>query len=231
MSRNHDRIEELLAVRALGGLDGEDVADLDRMLADHGDCEECRALDAASTATASALAMALDPLEVDPAMPERILADHAAEPEVRDDLAARRDREGPRWLAVAAVAAVVVLVAGSLAVIRNGSDDPPSNPAQRLVTFEGSDTATLAMAFVPGQSGVIFWGEGLPDPGQGQTYEIWMIEDDEPISGGCVSPTDGRVAAYVDADVTTAEQMAVTVEPASCPHDAPTGEIVLSATL
>jgi anti-sigma-K factor RskA len=230
MSRDHDRIEELLAVRALGGLDGEDVADLDRMLADHGDCQECRSLEAASAATASALAMALDPIEVDPAMPDRILADRATEPEVRDDLAARRDREGPRWLAVAAVAAVLVLVASSLAVIRNGSDDPTTSPAQRIVTFEGSDTATLAMAFVPGQSGVIFWGEGLSDPGEGQTYEIWMIEDGEPISGGCVSPTDGRVAVFVDADVSTAQEMAVTVEPASCPG-APSGEIVLSTTL
>jgi hypothetical protein len=86
------------------------------------------------------------------------------------------------------------------------------------------------MAYVPGTSGVVFWGAGLPDPGPGYTYELWMIDDDTPIPGGRVTPVDGRLAAFVDADIGTAEQMAVTIEPSSCPG-APTSEPIQSLTL
>ena len=44
--RDHTRIDELLAVRALDALDGPDVEELERLLADHGDCAECRRLEA-----------------------------------------------------------------------------------------------------------------------------------------------------------------------------------------
>jgi hypothetical protein len=102
--------------------------------------------------------------------------------------------------------------------------------AQRVVTFDGEGDAELAMAYVPGQSGAVFWGDDLPDPGAGQTYEIWMIQGETPVSGGCVTPTDGRVALFVDANVSEAELMAVTLEPEVCP-DAPTGDVVLSVPL
>jgi hypothetical protein len=78
--------------------------------------------------------------------------------------------------------------------------------------------------------GAAFWGHGLPDPGEGMTYEIWMIDDGTPIPGGCVTPVDGRIAVFVNADVGTTEQMAVTVEPSACPPT-PSGEPVLTAPL
>jgi hypothetical protein len=86
------------------------------------------------------------------------------------------------------------------------------------------------MAYTPGESGAVFWGEGLPDPGEGQTFEIWMIDDGTPIPGGCAAPVDGRIALFVDAEIGTTDTMAVTVEPTDCPAE-PTTDPVLLAPL
>jgi len=42
--RDHGLIEELLALRALGGLEPDDDATRRAAMAAHGDCEECRQL-------------------------------------------------------------------------------------------------------------------------------------------------------------------------------------------
>ncbi|HYJ60446.1 MAG TPA: hypothetical protein VE032_03165, partial [Actinomycetota bacterium] len=143
MTRDHTTIEELLAVRSLGGLDGEDVHALDRMLADHGDCDECRALEATYADTAALLAASLDPVDVDPGMADRILAAPGGRPEAPS----APPRRGRAWAAIVAVAAVLVLVAGSLAVLRDRGPDPSVNWAQRVVAFDGA-TGEFAMAYV-----------------------------------------------------------------------------------
>ena len=76
----------------------------------------------------------------------------------------------------------------------------------------------------------MFWGEGLPQPGTDEALEIWMIQDGTAVRGACVVPADGRVAAFLDADVSDAEVMAVTVESSSCPEQ-PTTEPIFTAPL
>ena len=42
MMRSHERIEELIAIRSIGGLDPQEQAELEREMASHGfDCEGC----------------------------------------------------------------------------------------------------------------------------------------------------------------------------------------------
>ena len=65
MTRDHRLIDELLAVRALDGLDEDDAARLDRELASHGDCAECRRLEAEHLEVAGMLPLALDPRAVE----------------------------------------------------------------------------------------------------------------------------------------------------------------------
>jgi hypothetical protein len=86
------------------------------------------------------------------------------------------------------------------------------------------------VAFTPGESGAVLWGSNLPDPGQDKVYEIWMIQDGTPVSGGCFRPQDGRVALSVDASLGGTEAMALTAEPADCPSS-PSGEPVKTANL
>jgi len=247
MARDHDRIEELLAVRVLDALDGDDVAALAGEMSEHEpDCAECRRLEAELNEVAAMLAFALDPQPVDPSMPERILSEAMTVPEAqvasaddvaadrsaaRDQLAERRThRRGRGWTAlVAAAVAAALVVGGTVFLLPRRTESVTTNWAQTVVRFRGQN-GELAMAYEPGETGAVFWGRGLPDPGPGKTLEIWMFRGDTPISSGCVTTTDGRVAAFEPVDLSSAELMAVTVESAKCPS-APTSQPILTAPL
>jgi anti-sigma-K factor RskA len=225
MTREHTLIDELLAVRALDGLDGDDVALLERAMAAHGDCDECRRLEAAHREVAGILPATLDARAVDPTIVDRILATPRAD-ERPDELAGRRDARLARWQAAFGVAAAVaVILAVILAVRSSGAVQRFTN----VVRFEGG-SGELAMGYAPGRPGLLLVGTGLPDPGPGKVYELWMIEGDTPTRGACLDPTDGSVAAFVDAEVGSADVMAVTVEDRACP-EAPTTDPVYTAPL
>jgi anti-sigma-K factor RskA len=229
MIRDHELIDELLAIRALGGLDGDDRSMLERELAAHGDCDECRRLEAEHREVAGLLPYALDDRPVPDEMvdrilsqPRRTLATAAVPP---DEVAAARDARVGRWRAAFGVAAAVAVLLAIVLATRPGAEVVP----QRFVRFEGSQ-GELAMAYTPGRSGIVIWGTGLADPGAGKVYELWMIEGGSPTRGACLSAKDGAIAAYLDADVSTSEQMAVTLESPACP-DAPTSDPVYTASL
>jgi hypothetical protein len=250
MSLDHDVIEELLAAESLDGLDETGREHLTRERATHGDCEECRRLERDFRETAAAMAFSLAPVAIDPSMAEVILtagrADAPAAPPptpvvtmVSSDAAGgpreRRPSMSRRWTAgLAAAAALLVLAVGVDAYLGRGSATTGRLAAsgQRVVRFTPGKgvSGSLVMAYTPGQAGVVFWGKDLPDPGQGEVYEIWMISGNAKVSGGCVSPANGRIAAFVDADVGTADVMAVTAEPSSCPSS-PSGDPLLTAPL
>jgi anti-sigma-K factor RskA len=230
MTRDHALIDELLAARALDGLDEADAALLERALAAHGDCEECRRLEIEHEEVAGMLALSLDPRPVSEGMVERILAggrtgaDPAATP---TPLADRRTARIWRWQAASGVAAAVALVLAFVLATR--PDAGPTVPGQ-VVVFDGTAPGEVALAYTPGEAGALVWATGLPDPGQGQVYEVWMIENDHPVRGACLTPEDGAVAAYLDADLSSGPLMAVTIESTECP-DAPTTDPVYTAQL
>jgi anti-sigma-K factor RskA len=224
--RDHSAIEELLAVRALGGLEPDEEAELRRAMAEHGpDCAECRRLEEDLGATAGLLGFALEPVAVDPAMADRILARPRAP---ATPTGAHRGRG--RWWAAVAVAAAIVVVLASVAVLRPRTQTVASATLTSRVVFFQGGSGQIAMAYSPGQPGALIVGKELPPPGPGRIYEIWAITGTTPVSAGCVSPTDGRLAAVTDLDVSTSDVMAITVEPTDCPA-APTTQPVYTATL
>ena len=215
MNRDHAVIEELLAVRSLGGLDGDDLEALERELSSHGDCLECRQLQDEFDETAGRLAFALDPQPVDPAMVDRILSD------------GRQVRQiGPTgtWRRFIAMAASFVVLIAGFTVLRSNTTTVSVVAAQRFVVLEG-DEGDLALAYTPGQAGIVVWGRDLPEPGAGSVYELWAISGETPVSQGCMEPTNGNLATFLDTEIGTADVMAVTVESTSCP-DAPTTQPV-----
>ena len=131
-----------------------------------------------------------------------------------------------------AVAAVIAVLLVAFAVVRPDRTTAiaSASTTQRLVAFSGSGEGELAVAFTPGESGAVLWGSNLPDPGQDKVYEIWMIQDGTPVSGGCFRPQDGQVALSVDASLGGTEAMALTAEPADCPSS-PSGQPVKTANL
>lgn len=228
MTESHDVIEELLAVRALGGLDGGDLELLGLEMEAHGDCEECRRLRDELADTAGKLGLALDPMPVSAATADRILemAKEGEESEATDELASRRMTGMRRALAL--VASFIVLLVG-VAIVRANIDPDVVITAQRFVELQG-DEGSLVLAYTPGEPGVVVWGRDLPDPGAGSVYELWAFVDGSPASQGCLRPVDGAISAYLDVEIGDADSMAVTVESASCPGS-PTRPPVYAAEL
>ena len=242
-ARDHALIEELMALEVLDGLDGPDVQILERERAMHGDCAECRRIESELRDTAGRMAFSLDQERVDPAMADRIIALGREEDEElppaappRDEFAELQRSRGRGVVAALAIAAALILLVGAFAVFfqrQNGSKVlARASGSQQVVHFTSptGSSGELAMAYTPGQPGVFFWGSDLPDPGEGKAYELWMIDGNQAVSGGCLEPAEGSLAAFVDADLGSATSMAVTTEPAACPANTST-DPVLTATL
>ncbi len=241
MNRDHTVIEELLAVRSLGGLDDDDVERLDRELAAHGECEECRRLADEYDETAGRLGFALEPIPVDLGQADEILrrATHPATQEVAppppavpiDALREQRSPRGRSWPALAAAAAVVMLVISAVTIFGSlRSTEVQASTNQTVVGFSGH-AGELSMAYEPGKPGALFVGSHFTDPGSDKVYEIWMLQGTTAVSAGCLRPHDGSIVAFVHADLGDTDQMAVTVEPGSCPSQPTSAPILLSDPL
>jgi hypothetical protein len=147
---DHERIDEMMAPRALGGLSAADEAELELLRAEHGpDCAECNRLESAYDEVAGRLAFALDPEPVRPEMADEILdrADAVVPP-----LQAVRPGPGRRW--IAAAAAAVLLVAGGVGgyLIGQGGGVPSdvqaaaafvSDPSTRVAHFHGTGRGAI----------------------------------------------------------------------------------------
>jgi len=237
MTLDHDLIEELAAVDALGGLDAGDKAVLARERAAHGDCATCRSIEAGFAETAGRLASALTPEPIDDSMIDVILAGSretsttppAGVADPRDELSRRRARRPRAWQALVAAAAVVAVAVVAIGILVPSTTSVTlAASSQRIAMFDGTE-GTLAMAYTPGEPGIVVWGGSVPDPADGQTYALWTFEGDAPVAAGCMSPMDGRMGAALP-DVEATEVMAVTVESVDCP-DAPAGDVVFSLEL
>jgi hypothetical protein len=239
--RDHSEIEELLAIRSLGGLDDDDAGRLETQLASHGDCAECRSLADGYDETAGRLGFSLEPMSVDLGQADEILrrATHPATQEVAptppaipiDELRERRSRPGRTWPAIAAAAAALLLVISAVAIFGpQRSTGVTVSSDQTVVGFSG-DAGELAMAYQAGKPGALLVGSDFTDPGADRVYEIWMLRGKAAVSGGCVRPHDGSIVAFVDADLSDTDQMAVTIEPGSCPSQPTSAPILVSDPL
>jgi anti-sigma-K factor RskA len=229
---DHTEIEELLALEALGGLEPDDRARLDALLAEHGaDRAEYEELRSGFADTAAMLGTGLRPTEVSAGLEDRtVAAALAGGPAAIAPTHRRRN-------ALIAIAAAVVLVAvgalgGYVAAPRSAEQTFLSQPGVRVVPFEPSDGTSGAMTLAVGPDGTQGYviGSGLAEPPAGQTYELWTIKGDTPTSLGCVVPSDGQVILPVSGAFTTADVAAVTVESTACPS-APTTSPVMVASL
>lgn len=239
---DHTTIEELLAARALGGLDGPDDRLLEHEMAAHGDCERCRTLERRFADVAGRLGFSLDPEPIDRSLADRILASPQDPQDAADaaiasagELVERRARRGRRLAAALTLAAALAVVVGGTIFMEGTTTELGTvSSAQQIVRFTPAPDVqgTLSVAFIPGRAGALLWGSDLADPGVGKVYEVWMIADGQtPVSGGCLSPSDGRVGTLVPgANLNGVAQMAVTVESDSCPG-APTTTPVMTAQL
>jgi anti-sigma-K factor RskA len=221
MMRSHERIEELIVIRSIYGLEPEETAELEREMASHGrDCEECRRLETEYGEVAGRLAFALDPVAV-----RRGFADETVELALGEAPASRPARAGGAWGPLVAVAAALVLFVGGAIVGAAVFGDAEVSQQATVLQLEPQDPAlsgSVTAAFTPGERGIYLQGAGLETLPQDQVYELWVITGDTPAAAVCVRPgEDGSVFAFADSQVAPDDLLAVTVEPSTC-SDAPT---------
>jgi len=210
--KDHIQIEELYAARALGGLDPEDAAELERAVSEHGDeCPECSRLRDEYAEVGGLLAFALDPADVPDGMDDRILGRARLE---------RRSLRMPRRVAAALAAAALLgagVVGGYLLAPRTvpGLSDAAaylSQPGARIASLEGTGSGRLVMAYRPGRQDAYLIGSSLSPAPEGKVYELWLIEDEQASPAAVFTPEGDLVVVPVPSDPSTADQAAVTLE-------------------
>lgn len=203
----HDRLEALFAAEALGALDRADQEELARALEAHGgECSRCRELRRDYAEVAARLAL--------------VAAEEVPGPAAVVGLEGRR--RAPLRALAAAAAAVALLagagVGGYLLAPRGGPQAALAallaRPGARVVQFRAEGArGQLALAFAPGSGRSFLVGSSLEEPPEGRVYQLWMIVDGSPVSGGLFTPRDGAVLVELTADPSSAQAVAVTVEP------------------
>ena len=226
----HERIEELVAVQALGGASPGEDAELDQLWAEHGaTCEQCRSMDAETREVAGRLAFSLVPAPVREGFEDEVM-------ERAFGTAPGTTRPGGarRWLA--AVAAAVLLLAGGVGGYlfgsqQNGQSQALASFLARIVQFQGPGTGVLTLAYRPGERSAYVVGSDLATPPDGKVYELWTFRGNRaPIPSGVFRPSGGKAIVYLAKDLGGAKQMAVTVEKAAVPQPTTTPVFVAPIT-
>ena len=237
-ARSHERLEELIAADVLYGLDEPDAVEMEREMADHGpDCLECRRLVQEYGEVAASLAQSLEPLPLAAGAEERLLAAarlterRPAEerpPSVVRPLAPAAAAPGRarRWIAAAAVAAAIAVLAGFV-----GYALAPGTPALRVAAFPTKGGQQLSVVYQAGSRQAVVVGSNLASLPPGRVYELWYVPSAgaDPKPAGPFLPREGSVMANAHVG-TTFVALAVSVEPkGGSPH--PTTTPILLTTV
>jgi len=224
-------VHALSGAYALDALTPDEAVEFEQHLES---CEACRA-EVASLREASG---ALAEVVAEPA-PEQLRASvlasisavrplppESADEPASDELARRRARRAPRWLAAAA--AVLAVLAGG-ATIRAVQLDrqlqsvvAAGDDVTRVLTAPDASTVS-ARATTGGRAAVVTSAalgeavlvtDGLPPAPAGSTYQVWYLNGSgAPTSAGFL-PSGERSAVVLQGDLATATGVGVTVEPA-----------------
>lgn len=77
---------------------------------------------------------------------------------------------------------------------------------------------------------VLFVTDGLPDPGEDRTYQLWLIDEDGPRSAGVFDAEGGTVTVVLEGTAEPGATVGLTVEPDGGSTQ-PTGEVLVAQPL
>lgn len=98
----------------------------------------------------------------------------------------------------------------------------------RLVDLDTELSGTVRVAVAPSTDRGVVLGDDVQRPPSDRAYQLWLLDDGAPRSGGVLAGRDGVLATV--SDIGDADAVAITVEPPSGSR-APTGPIVAEGTL
>lgn len=236
-----EELHELAAVYALGALEPAEAAEFEAHLAT---CERCRRELADYSDVVEELARA-DEIAPPPELRARIVDEiaqtaqtvspPAADSEPFIDLTERRDRRidrRPRRLLLAA-AAVVFVIGGAAAMLTLADRDDAYDAVVAAADAEtlqlDGDIGTITVVYSPDLDRVGVSSTGLPDPGEGKIYELWLVVDGGVTPAGLFSPDNGEVREVLSVDDIETLGFGITIEPAGG-SEQPTGDILFLET-
>ncbi|MFB8187754.1 anti-sigma factor domain-containing protein [Microbacterium sp. NPDC055988] len=169
--------------------------------------------------------------------PEPAAESPAAEKSVAEVPTRKPRRWGRAVFALAACLAVLVGVGVGAVALNQQLNRPASVVAlqeieaagdaeQATVELDDGGTATAHWSGSVGKAVLV--ADGLPSPGEGETYELWFVRGDAPVSAGVFDVDSGEATALLDGDMQAGDAIAVTVEQAGgSPTGQPTSDPVI----
>jgi len=144
----------------------------------------------------------------------------------------RQGRRFTGWVAgvAAAAAAISVVVAVSLGGDPDIAEQILAAPDVVVLEVDGAPFPGTEIAYSREVGRGLFTADALPDPGEGRTYQLWLIDDDGPSSAGTFLPTDGETVVVLDGTAEPGYTVGLTIEPAGGSTQ-PTGDILVAQPL
>ncbi len=254
---SHEVASELIAAYALDAVDGEELTELEEHLEECPRCRaELDGLREVAAAMGNSVASLPEGLwsTIATQLPERQPDTEpppmpALVPEGRSPFRAPSDRRQRRRHAAVTTAAAVAVAAAAVAVVLGISlvraDNNVSNlqaaaansgaaaalraPGHRLVDLDTSSHAELAQVVIAPSGQGFLVSSKLPPLGTGQTYQLWAIKRNQPISLGLLGSAP-RQAAFTMAGSPRPSHLSITAEP-SGGSVSPTGPIIATGTV
>ncbi|MDF2760542.1 MAG: hypothetical protein K0S99_3177 [Thermomicrobiales bacterium] len=248
----HAATRDLLGAFALGAVDAEEAATVRAHLAT---CEECQAEIAELWLAVDSLPDMIEPMEPPPALRDRIATAIAAEaasplpapsaspaPEPMPAIAPAPPATEPirkpasfwsratPWAAAAAI--LLLLSAGLLVWNLRLREQIATAPVAETIALAPTDVAPEArgeVTYLPQDDLFMLEVRDLPPLEPDQVYEVWLIGADGPEPAGIFDQPTDQHAIVADRD--RYETLAITAEPGPLGTEAPTGEIVATASL
>jgi negative regulator of sigma E activity len=253
----HAATRDLLGAFALGAVDAEEAATVRAHLAT---CAECQAEMAELWLAVDSLPGMIEPMEPPPALRDRIAAairtevasptpaapapSAAPAPEPVAKIAPAPPVPEPirkpasfwsRATPWAAAAAILLLLSAGLLVwnlrLREQIQQVTA-PVAETIALAPTDAAPGAggeVTYLPQDDLFILDVRDLPPLEPDQVYEVWLIGADGPEPAGVFDQPTDQHAIVADRD--RYDTLAITAEPGPLGTEAPTGEIVATATL
>ena len=221
---DHERFDELKDAYVLGALPEVERRELEEYLAAHPE-RQAEIVELGSVASL----LALSPQEQDPPSSLRRNIMSVVEAEAQRPAAGRRTWFADigeflrlRNLALGAAALLVVglfswnmVLQGEVQDLQGKVETRQDSPVSRMVALEESGAAQRVQAevMILDEDRAVLMVENMPPPPEGKTYQVWIIEGDDPQPSTLFEPREEPVAAVVEDPLDEADAIAVTVEP------------------
>jgi hypothetical protein len=232
MTWEHERVEELLAGHALGGLDPEDAALAERALAEHvPECEACRRAWDGYREVAADLAL----------LAPAVTTSDTLDTRVRRGL--RRPERVRPLVAVGTAAAALLVAFSGFSMIRAGqlgdrleeaqlaqrslfdAVQTVAHPEHETIPLIGDGPAGAALYYVPGEEPATLMAKNLPAPRH--EYHVWFVAGSQVWHAGVLDVESGRAVLSCRTDPGKWDAVMLTDEAGRRPR--PTSSPLVSA--